>query len=54
MARNISTNECGRRILGIVRTASTVPPAAPPRRAYDVGAAHIDAPAWVVSWTVTR
>jgi hypothetical protein len=57
MARKIFTDECGRRALGIVRVTSTVPPAATPARAVaaqpsasDAGAAHIEAPAWAVSW----
>lgn len=57
MARKILTDECGRRALGIVRVACTVPPAAGQRRgyevgaAYDVGATHVEAPDWVVTWS---
>ena len=57
MARKILTEECGRRALGIVRVASTVPPAAIQRRGYEFGAARVEAPDWVVAWsrvTVTR
>jgi hypothetical protein len=55
MARKILTDECGRRTLGIVRVASTVPPAGAARRGYEV--ARVEAPDWVVTWsrvTVTR
>jgi len=57
MARNIFTDEGDRRALGIVRVASTVPPAAAQRHGRDVGAAHIEAPAWAITWSrvaVTR
>ncbi|MFI5955747.1 hypothetical protein [Cryptosporangium sp. NPDC051539] len=51
MARNILTDDCGRRALGLVQVASAVLPAAAQRRGRDIGAAHIDAPAWAVAWT---
>ncbi|GAA3387132.1 hypothetical protein GCM10020369_28520 [Cryptosporangium minutisporangium] len=51
MARNIFPDESGRRALGIVQVAATVPLPAAPRPGLDVGATHVEATAWAVSWS---